>query len=90
MSTEGQMEAQLMFEFLIQMAETYPIICDIVFWFGVVWLVSCIILNTIDFLAGAFKWRLDNAFVILLRQFCEKCGPSLSMFTKWANKRRLK
>lgn len=84
------MEVQLLFEFLVQMAEVYPIISDIIFWFGIVWLLTCIILNVVDFFAGLFKWNLNNKFVLVLRAFCERCGPSLSMFGKWSHRRRNK
>lgn len=84
------MDSELMFEFIMQIVEQYPIVGDIIFWFGIVWLIMCLILNIIDFFAGVFKWKLDNKIIVVLRTFCEKCGPSLSMFGSWARRRQNK
>lgn len=81
------MEAQILFELIMQIAETYPIFGDLVFWFGVIWLIMCLIINFIDLLAGIFKWNLDNKVLRVIKAVCEKIGPSLSIFGTWAKNR---
>lgn len=81
------MEGEILFELIMQLANTYPVLGDIIFWFGIIWLVLGVVLNILDLLAGIFKWNMNNKVIAVIRALCEKLGPSLSMFGGWAKNR---
>lgn len=81
------MESQILFELIMEIANVYPVFGDVVFWFGITWLILCVVLNVIDLLAGIFKWNMNNKAIRVLRALCERLGPSLTMFGAWAKKR---
>lgn len=81
------MEGEILFELIMQLANTYPVFGDIIFWFGIIWLVLGMVLNILDLLAGIFKWNMNNKVIAVIRALCEKLGPSLSMFGGWAKNR---
>lgn len=81
------MEGEILFELIMQLANTYSVFGDIIFWFGIIWLVLGVVLNILDLLAGIFKWNMNNKVIAVIRALCEKLGPSLSMFGGWAKNR---
>ena len=74
------MEGEILFELIMQLANTYPVFGDIIFWFGIIWLVLGVVLNILDLLAGIFKWNMNNKVIAVIRALCEKLGHSLRMF----------
>lgn len=81
------MEGEILFELIMQLANTYPVFGDIIFWVGIIWLVLGVVLNILDLLAGIFKWNMNNKVIAVIRALCEKLGPSFSMFGGWAKNR---
>lgn len=81
------MESLVLTEIFIALADTYPWFSDILLWFGILWLLFVTLLNLIDLLAGIFKWNISCNFLKTVRLICEKLGPSLSIFSAWAQKR---
>lgn len=81
------METRLLLELIMELADSYPLVGDLIFWFGIIWLVLCVVLNLLDLLAGVFGWSLDNKAIKVIRAICEKLGPSLSIFAGWAKNR---
>lgn len=75
-------ETELIISFMRMLATQYPFIGDIIFCLGVLWIVLIVVLNIIDGLIYVFQLDKDGKWVGIFRRFCERFGPSLSLFAR--------
>lgn len=75
-------ETELAISFVQLLAHQYPWFGSLIFCLGILWLILICLLNIIDGLIYVFQWNEKNKYVGMFRRFCERFGPSLSIFAK--------